>query len=358
MEPGDSESLRWTEGRFQMKAIVYESGGVETLGISQVPDPVAGPGEVVVRVRACAMNHADVWGHKSEGPRFGGPRILGRDVAGVIEEVGEGVACWAKGDPVVVAPGVSCNVCFHCQHGQHSDCPEYGMLGAKVDGGYAELMKVSAMNLYPKPESLSYEEAASIPLVFITAWRCLVEKARVQPGEWVLVNAAGSGVGIAAIQIARMLGARVVTTASSQEKRERGLELGAAAAVDYTQEGWPDMVVRATGGGAHVAVDSVGGQTLMDTFRAMAYAGRVINCGFTAGTGMEFDWGEFRGKRLSLLMSFMGSNSYLHDIMRLVKDGRLKPVVHQVFPFSQVQEAHSAMLNRENFGKIVLTWEE
>ena len=143
MEPGDSESLRWTEGRFQMKAIVYESGGVETLGISQVPDPVAGPGEVVVRVRACAMNHADVWGHKSEGPRFGGPRILGRDVAGVIEEVGEGVACWAKGDPVVVAPGVSCNVCFHCQHGQHSDCPEYGMLGAKVDGGYAELMKVS-----------------------------------------------------------------------------------------------------------------------------------------------------------------------------------------------------------------------
>ena len=118
------------------------------------------------------------------------------------------------------------------------------------------------------------------------------------------------------------------------------------------------MVVRATGGGAHVAVDSVGGQTLMDTFRAMAYAGRVINCGFTTGTGMEFDWGEFRGKRLSLLMSFMGSNSYLHDIMRLVKDGRLKPVVHKVFPFSQVQEAHSAMLNRENFGKIVLTWEE
>ena len=162
-----------------MKAIVYESGGVETLGISQVPDPVAGPGEVVVRVRACAMNHADVWGHKSEGPRFGGPRILGRDVAGVIEEVGEGVACWAKGDPVVVAPGVSCNVCFHCQHGQHSDCSEYGMLGAKVDGGYAELMKVSAMNLYPKPDNLSYEEAASIPLVFITAWRCLVEKARV-----------------------------------------------------------------------------------------------------------------------------------------------------------------------------------
>ena len=146
-----------------MNAIVYESGGVETLGISQVPDPVAGPGEVVVRVRACAMNHADVWGHKSEGPRYGGPRILARDVAGVIEEVGEGVACWAKGDPVVVAPGVSCNVCFHCQHGQHADCPEYGMLGAKVDGGYAELMKVSAMNLYPKPESLSYEEAASIP---------------------------------------------------------------------------------------------------------------------------------------------------------------------------------------------------
>ena len=131
-----------------MKAIVYESGGVEMLGISQVPDPVAGPGEVVVRVKACAMNHADVWGHKSEGPRFGGPRILGRDVAGVIEEVGEGVACWAKGDPVVVAPGVSCNVCFHCQHGQHADCPEYGMLGAKVDGGYAELMKVSAMSVY------------------------------------------------------------------------------------------------------------------------------------------------------------------------------------------------------------------
>lgn len=339
-----------------MRGIVYETGGVSALTISQLPDPTPGPGEVVIRVAACAMNHLDVWatgGSSRIGGR--GPRIMGADVAGVVHDVGAGVTAWKPGDRVLVYPGYGCGNCKQCQRGNHAECPQYRLVGVGVDGGYSELMKTEARNLMPLPANVGFQEGASFPLVFITAWHMLIAKARVEPGEWVLVNAAGSGVGIAAIQIAKMLGAKVATTASTQIKRDKGVALGADVAVDYTKPGWPKEVMELTSGGVDVCIDSVGGKTIGESVEAMARSGRIVNCGATAGP-MEVSLDALRSRRLSFMPSFMGSNAYLHPIMRLASTGELKPVIHRVFPFEQVQEAHRTMLNRDNFGKIVLTW--
>ena len=341
-----------------MRAIVYDSGGVEALKIQEIPDRTPGAGEVLVRVKACAMNHLDVWATKNPTEqRFGGPRIMGADVAGVVESLGPGVEGYSQGDRVLVAPGLSCGHCDKCQRGMHSDCAEYKLLGVHRDGGYSELMTIPAVNLAPMPDNLGFEDGASIPLVFITAWRMVVEKAGVQPGEWVLVNSAGSGVGIAAIQIARLFGARVIATASTQAKRDKALGLGAEASVDYTQAGWADEVVRlADGKGADIAIDSAGGSILEQTLGAMALGGRVVNCGNTENVAWNMNLDPLRNKRLSLCWSLMGSNGYLNETLKSVKTGQLKAVVHRVFPFEQVQDAHRAMINRDNFGKIVLTW--
>ena len=188
-----------------MRAIIYETGGVEALAIQEVEDPRLEPGEVLLRVKACAMNHLDVWATKDPNARrFDGLRIMGSDVAGTVEALGPGVSGYSPGDRVLVAPGLSCGHCTQCQRGQHSDCAEYKLLGVHRDGGYSELMRIPAVNLSPLPDEVSFEDGSSIPLVFITVWRMLVERANVQPGEWVLVNSAGSGVGIAAIQVARL----------------------------------------------------------------------------------------------------------------------------------------------------------
>ena len=342
-----------------MRGIVYESGGVEALAITELPDPKPAAGEVLLRVKGCAMNHLDVWATKNpENRRFGGPRIMGSDVSGVVEELGLGVTGYSIGDQVVVSPGISCQHCFQCLRGRHADCPQYHLLGVGRDGGYSELMTVPAANLAPLPSNLSLEEAASVPLVFITAWRMLHERARVEPGEWVLVTAAGSGVGIAAIQIAKSTGAKVITTASTEEKRQKGLDLGADAAIDYTQPDWHQQLLEITGGrGVNVAADSVGGRTIEELIKGMAPGGRVVNCGFTDTTPMSIEMATLRDRKISVGWSFMGSNSYMHESLRLMEAGRMKPVVHKVFPFEEVQDAHHAMINRGNFGKIVLTWQ-
>lgn len=340
-----------------MRAVVYESGGVDALAITEVPDPKPDGGEVLVRVKGCAMNHLEAWATKNPTQkRFGGPRIMGSDVAGVVERVGPGVTAYSPGDRVLVSPGISCQQCTQCQLGRHSDCSQYMLLGVGCDGGYAELVSVPSVNLAPLPAEVSFEDGASIPLVFITAWRMIAEKARLQPGEWALVTAAGSGVGIAAIQIARLFGGRVIATASTEAKRNKALELGAEAVVDYTKPDWAKEVVRlADGRGVGVALDSSGGDVLTQCLHAMAKGGRVVNCGFTAGTQWDADLSVILFGRLSIMSSFMGSNGYLHETMKFVP-GQLKPVVHRAFPFEEVQEAHRTMLNRENFGKIVLTW--
>src|SRR6185503_3832997 len=220
-----------------MKAVLFQQhGGPEVLKLDQVPDPEIKPNEVLIEVRACALNHLDVWVRNGlPGIKIPLPHILGNDVAGVVREVGELVPLVKTGDEVMLQPGVSCGHCADCLAGRDNMCRDYDIIGSGRDGGYAELVAVPGINVIPKPKNLSWEEAAALPLVTLTAWHMLVARAEVQPGEDVLVHAAGSGVGSVGIQIAKLRGARVITTASSEEKLAKARELGADVGVDYTK---------------------------------------------------------------------------------------------------------------------------
>ena len=347
-----------------MRAVVFSGGGPDQLEMTELPDPEAGPGEVLVRVRACAMNHLDVW---ATGPsRAGvssaaavsqaGPRILGADISGEVVDTGPGVSGFTADDRVLSYPAVPCERCQECQYGRHGRCPDLTIIGSPArPGGYGELVALPASNLFTVPDNLSFEEAASIPVVFMTAWEMLITKGHLQTGEWVLVNAAGSGVGVAAIQLAKLLGAKVVTNASTQEKRRMGLELGADAAVDYTKEGWGEEVRRiADDEGVHLVADNVGGDVLVESWNALRPGGKLVTCGLTAGRQVTLEL-PLR-KQTSLELSFLGSRAHLGELLPYFRSGQLRAVLHSVLPFERVKEGHEAMINRGNFGKIVLTW--
>src|SRR5437870_2011786 len=247
-----------------MKAVIFEQhGGPEVLQFTEVADPEIKTNEVLIEVRACALNHLDVWVRNGlPGIKIPLPHILGCDVAGVVREVGDLVTWTKAGDGVMIQPGVSCGHCPECLAGRDNMCDEYDIIGYRRDGGYAEFVAVPGINLIPKPKNLSWPEAAALPLVTLTAWHMLVARANVQPGEDVLVHAAGSGVGSLGIQIAKLRGARVITTASSDEKLAKARELGADETIDYTRDDWPKEVKRLTGGrGIDVVFEHTGAAT-------------------------------------------------------------------------------------------------
>src|SRR3954470_9779242 len=247
-----------------MKAIIFEQhGGPEVLRLAEVPDPQIKTDEVLVEVRACALNHLDVWVRCGlPGIKIPLPHILGNDIAGVVREVGE-LVTWAKpGDEVMVQPGVSCGHCGECLAGHDNMCDDYDIIGYRRDGGYAELVAVPGLNLIPKPSGLTWPEAAALPLVTLTAWHMLVTRANIQPGEDVLVHAAGSGVGSIGIQIAKLRGAKVIATASSDEKLTKARELGADETIDYTRDDWSKEVRRMTNGrGVDIVFEHTGATT-------------------------------------------------------------------------------------------------
>jgi NADPH:quinone reductase-like Zn-dependent oxidoreductase len=341
-----------------MKAArIHESGGVESYVYEDAPDPVAGPGEVRVRVRAVALNHLEAWAAKAPpGAKYDPPRILGADVAGEIDSVGPGVTHVKPGDAVMVQPGVSCGHCLFCLRGQDNRCPGYRLLGQGRDGGLAEYVVVPAVNVFPKPERLSFEEAASIPLVFVTAWHMLMDRAKLRRGDVVLVNGAGSGVGSAAIQIARLHGAgRIIATAGSAVKLEKARELGADDAIDYTNTKVDEEARRLTGGrGVDVVVEHVGGEIFEASVRALAPDGRLVTCGATAGPTATLNVTRFFLGHQTILGSFMGRKEELLEAMPYFASGQLRPVVDSVYPLSEIRAAVTRMLNREQFGKIVL----
>ena len=339
-----------------MKAIlIRQHGGPDKLEPAEVPDPVASPGEAVVAVRAVALNHLDLWVRRGvPGHKFPLPIIPGAEVSGVIESVA-GDDRWSAGDEVIVAPGVSCGQCTACLSGNDPLCASYGMLGETRNGGAAEKISVPIRNLLRKPEALSFEEAAAVPLDFLTAWHMLVARARLRQGETVLVQAGGSGVGSAAIQIARLWGATVFTTVGSAAKAARAKELGADEVILYREIDFAAEVRRLTSKrGVDVVVEHIGGETFERSLKSLARGGRLITCGATAAGEATVNIRLVFFKLLSILGSTLGSLAEMHEIMRHVENGRLRPVVDRVLPLSQVAEGHRILENREAFGKIVL----
>lgn len=340
-----------------MKAVIFkEHGGPQVLEYADAPDPQIRANEVLVEVRACALNHLDVWARGGlPGIEIPLPHILGNDIAGVVRATGEIVDWVRAGDEVLLQPGVSCGHCAECLRGQDNVCAQYDILGYRRDGGYAQLVAAPAVNVIPKPKNLSWTDAAALPLVTVTAWHMLVTRARVEPGEEVLIHAAGSGVGSVGIQIAKLRGARVIATASTDEKLEKARTLGADEVVNYTREDWPREVRRLTDKrGVDVVFEHTGAGTWPGSIQTLAKHGRLVTCGATSGYDARTDLRQVFYRHLSLLGSFMGSKAELLDAMKFVERGAIHAVVDQILPLAEARRAHELMQDRAQFGKLVL----
>ena len=340
-----------------MRAVVMRArGGPEVLEVADLPVPEPGPKEVRVRLKAAALNHLDVWVRKGvASPKLPLPHVLGADGSGVVDAVGPGVEGFAPGDEVVINPGLSCGRCERCLAGEDNLCPRYQILGEHRHGTYAEYVVLPEANLAPKPKNLSVEEAAAIPLTVLTAWQMVVDKLGVRPGDDVLVMAAGSGVSVAAIQIAKLFGARVIATAGSEDKLRRAKALGADETVNYTHPDWPKEVRRLTGGkGADKVVDHTGALYFEGVIKATANGGRIAIAGASSGYEGTLPFAHVFYRQLSILGSTMASKSRLFPILRFVEEGKLKPVVGQVLPLEAAAEGHRLLEERRVFGKVVL----
>jgi zinc-binding alcohol dehydrogenase/oxidoreductase len=322
---------------------IHEDGGPDVLVLEEVPDPSPAPGEVLIRLRASALNHLDVWIRKGL-PSVPKPRILGADGSGVVESLGEGVSGFEPGQPVVINPGVeAADGAIH-------------VIGEHGDGTNAQLIAVPATNVYPIPDGLSFEEAAAFPLVFETAYRMLVTRAHLQAGEWVLLWGIGSGVSTAGLAIAKALGAQTIVTSSSNEKLARARELGADATVNHADSDVKAAVKEATAGhGADVVIDHVGEATWRTSLDVAAREGRIAVCGATSGPNPPAALHRVWWKQLTILGSTMGTKADFEGAYNLIASGRARPVVDEIVPLAEIRAAHERLEAGEQLGKIVLT---
>jgi len=343
------------EERQPMKAIrFHEFGGPDVLRYEDVPEPVMRQDQVLVRVRACALNHLDLFVRQGL-PGVKLPHINGSDVAGDVVQVGSYITDLKEGTRVLLSPMVFCNHCAACVSGRHNLCRQFTVLGNLVDGGNAEYIAVPRVSVIPIPDTMSYEDAAAVPLVFLTAWHMLVGRAQIRPGQVVVVLGAGSGVGSAAIQIAKMWGSTVITTAGDERKMAKARELGADYTLDHYKQKISEEVKRITArAGADVVFEHVGQATWQESMRSLKPGGVIVTCGATTGPDASFDLRVLFAKQLSLLGSFMGQMGELHEVLGHVFSGRLKPVVDRSFPFQEAAEAHRYLENSQMFGKVIL----
>jgi len=341
-----------------MKAVIFRRhGGPDVLEYADVPDPVAGEGQVLLRVQACSINHLDLWVRQGiPAYQVTLPHISGCDVAGTIERIGPGVTGYSVGDRVVLAPGISCGTCDWCRVGHDNFCASYRIRGAGTAGGYAESISAHASDILPIPQDLSFEEAAAFPLVFLTAWHMLATRAKVQAGDTVLVHAAGSGVGHAAVQIAKFLHATVYATVGSEVKIAKAKALGAEEVINYQREDFEQRVRTLTGGrGVDVVFEHIGPQTWERSLRVLAKGGRLVTCGATSGPMVNVDLRYVFSRQLSLLGSMMGTRQELQLVAQLVGERKLRPVVDAVLPLREARRAQERLINRDVFGKLLLS---
>jgi NADPH:quinone reductase-like Zn-dependent oxidoreductase len=340
-----------------MEAVLFRKhGGPDVLTYEDALKPEIRPNEVLVRVRACALNHLDLWVRRGiPGVPIPLPHIPGSDISGEIAQIGAEVSTVRVGQKVVLAPLVSCGKCAACVAGLDNHCRQATNLGYMIDGGCAEFVRAPEVNCLPYPENLSFEEAASIPLVFQTAWHMLLARAELQPGEDVLVLGAGSGVGSAAIQIAKFFGARVIATAGTDQKLQKAKQLGADYLINHKTQKIRDEVRRITNKrGVDVLFEHVGTATWDDSLASLAAGGRLVTCGATTGYDAKVDLRFLFTRQLSLLGSYMGTKSELQTVMKLVAAGKLKPIVDRVFPLAEAAAAHAYLESSSQFGKVVL----
>jgi NADPH:quinone reductase-like Zn-dependent oxidoreductase len=340
-----------------MQAVIIRAhGDLDALRFESLPDPTPAPDEVLVAVKAVGLNHLDVWVRRGvPGHSFPLPLIPGCDFAGEVVAVGSAVRGVSVGERILAAPGISCGRCIQCARGDDNLCKEYGILGETVNGGCAELATLPRRNVIPVPEGMSFTDAAAFPLAFLTAWHMLVARCGIRAGDDVLVHAAGSGVGSAAVQIAKLFHAHVIVTAGSDAKLARATELGADVGINYETHDWVREVKALTAKrGVDIVFEHVGEKTFAGSLRCLAKGGRVVTCGATTGPKLEGNLQAIFFKSLSILGSTMGSRGELMHIVDLMGKGLLRPIVDRVLPLSKVREAHDAMSRRQQFGKIVL----
>src|SRR5262252_7067234 len=340
-----------------MKAILFDRhGSPDVLRYTEVPQPELRFGEVLVGVHACALNHLDLWVRGGlPGVPIPLPHIPGSDVEGIVESVGPGVGKVARGQKVLLAPGVTCGKCAACLAGDDNKCPSFTNLGYLIDGGCAELVRCPEVNCFPYPENLAFEEAAAVPLVFQTAWHMLLTRAQLQPAETVLILGAGSGVGSAGIQIAKLFGCRVIATAGNDAKLAKAKELGADDLVNHHAQKIKDEVRRLTAKrGVDVVFEHVGTGVWEDCVASLAPGGRLVTCGATTGFDAKIDLRFLFSRQLSVLGSYMGNKSEFATVLKLVAGGELKPVVDRLFPLAECRLAHEYLESGSQFGKVVL----
>jgi len=340
-----------------MKAVQFaEHGGTDVIEYAEVPAPEVGRDEVRVDVKAAALNHLDVWTRRGlPGIDLELPHTPGSDAAGVVREVGADVTRFAPGDAVAVTAGVSCGDCEFCRDGEPSMCVSYHILGEHVPGVHAEEVAVPAANLVPVPEGVDWSVAGSAALVFGTAWRMLVDRAELGPGESVLVLGASGGVGHAAVQIADHLGAEVFATASTAAKLDHAVDCGADHAIDYESVDFADEMRTLTDGrGVDVVVDHVGAETWHGSLKSLAKGGRLVTCGATTGANPETDVDRIFWNQLEVIGSTMATPGQFDDVLEFVWDGTFEPRIRDTLPMSETARAHELLETREGFGKVVV----
>jgi len=331
-------------------------GGPEVIHAADVPKPEPGRGEVLVQVEACALNHMDLFvrrGPAEPGKKF--PFWGLADVAGVVSELGAGVETCRAGDRVIVNPALSCGACEFCLAGEDPLCVDFGILGDEVPGGAAEYVAVPARNVTRLPDDFAFEEAAAVPLVFLTAWRALVTQARLRVGEQLLILGASGGVASAAIQIANLAGARVFAVTSGPDKAARARELGAERVFDRNEVDFARETLRVTDQrGVDVVLENVGTPTWKQSLQCLARGGRLVTYGRTAGMIGETNIRELFVKQTRIIGTTMGNRSEFADVTRLVFERRLRPIIDRVYPLEQLRAAHERLEAGAQFGKIVL----
>jgi NADPH:quinone reductase-like Zn-dependent oxidoreductase len=343
-----------------MKAVFFkEHGGTDVLRYEEVEQPRVGPEDVLIRIKAAGMNRNDLWAREGlAGMKFPLPHISGSDAAGVVAEVGAAVKDIKIGDEIVVHPWISCRSCEACTSGQEYFCRKgkiWGFQTGPLDGSYAEYAAIPYFNAIPKPSNLGFEEAASIPLVLLTVWHMLATRAKLQPGEDVLIWGAGSGIGVIAIQVAKLFGARVIATAGSEEKLAKACELGADLAVNHYEDDVVKAVREFTGKkGVDVVFEHTGKDTWERSIASMGWGARLVVCGNTTGFEAKTDLRFVFNKQLNLLGSHQGTKAELLHAFKFVESGRIKPVVWKTFPLKDAAQAQEAMYAGKHFGNLVL----